>query len=154
MDNYMQEEMAQAMEPAEDAGEVSAKELGAGLAEEAHTRLEEESLDEREAAMQAVRAGIGELFEDGWTAQELTAFSQSPIAREAIAGGKSVARAACAYLRAQQAAPRKSGVPTARTIATGGYDQGNPIEHMTDAEFDAFSRRAREAAMAGRKVRI
>ena len=150
MTNHMTQE--ERMIPQADAGEISAAELGAQMTQEMPDPAHQEE-QEQEAALDAVREGIGELFEDGWTAQELAAFSQDPAAREAIAKGHSVARAACAYLRAKMSA-RRHGVPTARTIATGAHAQENPVENMTDEQFDAFSRRAQAAMMEGKKVRM
>ena len=139
------------------AAEITAEELGAQMTTAAQAQ-EGEAIDaleqEQDQMLAQVREGIGELFEDGWTAQELAAFSQDPAAQEAIASGHSVARAACAYLRAKHATIRRRGVPTARTIAAGAFERESPIEGMTDEQFDAFSKRAQAAMMEGRKVRI
>ena len=153
MERWTREELLAADREA-DAAQVCAQELGEELTQDAPAQ-EEAAAQEgaQEETLDAVREGIGELFEDGWTAQELAAFSQDPAAREAIAKGHSVARAACAYLRAKMSA-RRHGVPTARTIATGAHAQENPVENMTDEQFDAFSRRAQAAMMEGKKVRM
>ena len=107
----------------------------------------------------AIREGIAELFEDGWTQEELMALSQDMGVREDVARGLDVVRAACKYLRAQMQAmktvPRRRGVPVARMAGgMGAAMQDNRIEAMSDAQFEAFSRQAREAAMMGRKVRM
>lgn len=153
MERWTQEELM-AADREEDMAQVSAAELGEEMAADAQAVHADEALGEQETLLAQVREGIGELFEDGWTAAELTAFSQDEGAKEAIAAGKSVARAACAYLRAKLGTGRKRGVPTARAIATGGYAQESPIDAMTDEEFDAFSRKAQAAMMSGKKVRI
>lgn len=137
---------------AEEAGEVTAAQLGAEMTQDAQAQGMREQAQETNEQMDLVREGVGELFEDGWSAQELTAFSQDPTVHEAIAKGHSVARAACAYLRARLS--RRYGVPTARTIATAEPAQENPIESMTDEQFDAFSRRAQAAMMSGKQVRL
>ncbi len=152
MERYTQEEL-RAADYEQDAAEVTAAQLGENIAEDM-TDAAQQAQEERESQMEAIREGIGELFEDGWTAQELAAFSRSPLAQEMIAKGAGVARAACAYLRAKGMAGKKRGVPTARAIAADGGVQANPIETMTDEEFDAFSRKARHAMMSGKKVRI
>lgn len=159
--NPMNDTMERSYEQEEDYAVVPApgtQETAQDMEESLTLRAQEEDALEREdeaGALKArVREGVGELFEDGWTAQELTAFSRDPLAQEAIAAGKSVARAACDYLRRGMAKARKGGVPTARTIATRGFAQESPIQSMTDEQFDAFSRRAQQAAMEGRKVRI
>ena len=143
----MNEEM---LASAQDAGEITAQELGADLAAGAQEQDAQAEADER---MSDIREGIGELCEDGWSAEELAALSQDAAAREAIAAGKSVARAACAYLRAKGAA-KKRGVPTARAIAAGAHEASGAIDRMTDEEFDAFSRKAHASMMSGKKVRI
>ena len=105
-----------------------------------------------------IREGIGMLFEDGWTGEELAALSQDEGVRADVAQGKDLIRAAAAYLRRQMAAmalaPRRRGVPVARTSAAGNVAQRDRIEEMSDAQFDEFSKKARAAAMMGRKVRM
>ena len=133
---------------------LSAHEITGALMEDSMTREAQEA-QEQEAA---IREGIGMLFEDGWTGEELTALSQDEGVRADVAQGKDLIRAAAAYLKRQLAAmqhmPRRRGVPVTRASAAGHAPQGDPIEAMSDAEFDAFSRRARAAAMMGRKVKM
>jgi len=133
---------------------LSAHEISGELMEE---NIEQEAQEAQELEA-SIREGIGMLFEDGWSAEELSALSQDEGVRGDIARGKDVIRAAAAYLRRQMAAqqhmPRRRGVPVARSSAAGNAPQGDRIEQMTDAQFDAFSRQAREAAMMGRKVRM
>jgi hypothetical protein len=127
-----------------------------------HETPAEESSDQQEpgpeeARKSSIQSGIQALFEDGWTAEELTAFSQDAQVRADIAAGKDVLRAANAYSRRQQVKPMaqaKRGVPTVTTAATAGVKDSNRIADMSDKEFDEFSRRATEAAMAGKKVKI
>ena len=157
MNNRTQHEFAAPQQERIDAAEVTAEELGAQMTAAAQEQEGEAMAaleQDQEQMLAQVREGIGELFEDGWTAEELAAFSQDPSSQEAIANGHSVARAACAYLRAKHATIRRRGVPTARTIAASAYERENPIEGMTDEQFDAFSKRAQAAMMEGRKVRI
>ena len=73
---------------------------------------------------------------------------------EENADGHGVVRAACGYLKRMLAAPKKGMVPIARTTAAGTVRPGSRIEQMSDREFAAFSKRAQEAMMAGRKVRV
>ncbi len=47
-----------------------------------------------------------------------------------------------------------NGVPVARAMAGGGLPQENRIDAMSDAQFEAFSRQARAAAMMGKKVKM
>lgn len=76
-------------------GEVTVDELEENLTES--PQQEENAQDEQEAMIAEIRAGLGELFEDGWSPQEMGAFTQDEAVRSDIAQGKSVARAACAY---------------------------------------------------------
>ena len=112
--------------------------------------------DEELAA--SLREGVGMLFEDGWTAEELTALSQDEGVRGDVAAGIDLIRAAARMLRRQlekaMQAPRRRGVPVTRSSAAGAAMPENRIDAMSDAQFDAFSRQAREAAMMGKKVRM
>ena len=133
---------------------ATAQEISGELMEEAGVQAAQEA-----AGLEAaIREGIAELFEDGWTQEELMALSQDMGVREAVAKGHDVVRAACAYLRArmqQMHSPmRRRAVPVSRVSGAGSMMQGSGIEQMSDAQFDAFSRQAREAAMLGRKVRM
>ena len=133
---------------------LSAQEITGELMEDSITR-EAQQAQELEAD---IREGIGMLFEDGWTGEELAALSQDEGVRAEIAQGRDLIRAAAAYLKRQlaamQQAPRRRGVPVTRASAAGHVAQGDRIEEMSDAQFDEFSRRARAAAMMGRKVRM
>lgn len=137
---------------------VTAQEISGELMEDTAMQAAQEA-----AGLEAgIREGIAELFEDGWTQEELMALSQDVGVREAVARGHDVVRAACAYLRAQMQAMRspaynpmrRRAVPVSRVSGAGSAMQGSGIEQMSDAQFEAFSRQAREAAMMGRKVRM
>ena len=130
--------------------EVTVDELEGSLTGEVQDELEEENDQEVEETAARIREGLGELFEDGWTVPEMTAFTEDEDVRRAIAQGHSVTRAACQYLKGMGSIRR--GVPTMRTTAAGRVMTGSRIDRMTDAEFAAFSRRAREAMMAGKRV--
>lgn len=148
------EQMVPMMEPMQEG--VTAQDLTDSLLEEENAQQEEES----EALESEIREGIGQLFEDGWTGEELNALSQDEEVRAQIAAGKGLVRAAAMYLRrrlveAQQARPTtRRSLPVTRATAAGSPPQGSGIEQMTDAQFDAFSRQAKAAAMMGRKVRF
>lgn len=108
--------------------------------------------------VEAYKQGIRELIADGWTREELTAFAGDASVREALAAGATLRRAAKAFLtRARQQegqAPRRTGVPTARNTAAGSGEESERIESMSDAEFERFSRRARQAMMQGKAIRL
>lgn len=143
-DRNMMEEPAQAP--------LTAQEISGELMEDNIAREAQEA-EELEAG---IREGIGMLFEDGWTAEELGALSQDAGVRADVAQGKDLIRAAAAYLRRQMIRqnPRRRGVPVTRASAAGQTMQDNRIEAMNDAQFDAFSREARAAAMMGKKVKM
>lgn len=111
------------------------------------------------AANNELVAGIQGLIEDGWTREMLTEFVNDETVREQVnEEGVSVRKAAFAYLqrqRTQQGKPAgKKSVPTLRTATAAGTIDSDRIEEMTDAEFEAFDRRAREAMANGKKVRL
>lgn len=119
--------------------------------------------DRREALLHGLKA----LAEDGWTSEELAAFSRDEGAARDIAGGKSLETAALRYMRrmaagrttgnraaGNRATAGRAGVPTMRAASAGEPDAGNPIARMSDREFDAFYARAMEKAMTGARVTI
>ncbi|MEI3405046.1 MAG: hypothetical protein V8Q79_00260 [Christensenellales bacterium] len=77
--------------------EVTVDELEENLTEEMEQEQPEEESREADEAMEAIRAGLAELFEDGWTTAEMAAFTQDEQVRGEIAMGHGVQRAACAY---------------------------------------------------------
>lgn len=120
---------------------------------------EEEQVSPEQAQRDAIQGGIQALYEDGWTADELTAFSKDAQARADIKAGKDFMRVANAYLMRQSRAEKsasggKRGVGTIKSATTAGVNNGNRIEGMTDKQFEEFSRRAYEAAMSGKKVKM
>lgn len=127
------------------------------LSEELMTGEAQQQIEESEELAAQIREGIGMLFEDGWTSEELAALSQDEGVRADIAAGKDVIRAAAIYLRRQMHAVqgmRRRSLPVSRYSAAGAAEPKSRIEQMTDAQFDAFSREARAAAMMGRKIRM
>lgn len=103
-------------------------------------------------------SAIQGLIDDGWTRDMLEAFVKDEIVREQVSEeGVSVRKAAFAYLqrqRTQEKSTAKKSVPTLRTATAAGTIDSDRIAEMTDAEFEAFDRRAREAMANGRKVRL
>ena len=115
--------------------------------EKAQQPKADKSLEEMTAAVQT-------LIDDGWTAEELQAFVADEEAQADMANGKSVRQAARAFEK-RQVAPvktKKQSVPTFRTPATSGAKSHNLIADMSDADFAAFSDRAYQALMEGKKV--
>ena len=115
--------------------------------------------EEQDAALAAVgryRDALTRLMDDGWTIDELKAMCTDDGVRRALEQGETLGRAATAYMRrgVQARKPAKRGVPTFRAAATEDMWEDDPIARMTDAEFAAFSRRAKEAALAGKRIRL
>ena len=136
---------------------VPGEEIGVDELEENLTDgMREQQAEENDELVAALRQGLGELFEDGWTTGDLAALTQDEGVRQEIADGHGVVRAACGYLKRMLAATaaRKGTVPITRTTAAGSVHPGGAIERMSDREFAAFSKRAQEAMMAGKKVRM
>ncbi|MGN0774451.1 MAG: hypothetical protein ACI4MP_11765 [Candidatus Ventricola sp.] len=135
---------------------LDAQEITGELMEENAERAAQE--DEELAA--SLREGVGLLFEDGWTGEELAALSQDEGVRSDVAAGIDLIRAAARMLRRQllemraMQASRRRGVPVTRSSAAGAAMPDNRIDAMSDAQFDEFSRQARAAAMMGKKVRM
>lgn len=141
-----------------EALEDEAEESG-GLMDTAEDDDQEEVTDAQRAAREAVadyRAALERLMDDGWTMQELEAMIADGEVLRALEQGETLSRAATAYMRrgAQVRRMPKRGVPTFRAQATEDMRDDDPIARMTDAEFAAFSRRAKEAALAGKRIRL
>ena len=115
-----------------------------------------EGQDAARAAVGRYRDALARLLDDGWTMDELRTMCADDGVRRALEQGETLGRAATAYMRrgTQARKPVKRGVPTFRTAATEDMREDDPIARMTDAEFAAFSRRAKEAALAGKRIRL
>ena len=94
--------------------EVTVDELEENLTGDMEQEQPEEESREADEMMAAIRAGLAELFEDGWTTAEMAAFTQDEQVRGEIAMGHGVQRAACAYLRRSMAAPHQIGRASCR----------------------------------------
>ena len=151
----------------EETTEVNAEELFENLTseEEPEVQQEEEPVQEtelspEEAHKKSITDGIQSLWDDGWTGDELKAFSTDRQAREDIANGKTVRQAATAYMRRMRGVPTaekvatKKGVPTVQASATSGAPNVNRVAEMSDKEFAEFSERAIRAAKDGKRVTI
>lgn len=110
-----------------------------------------------------IKSGIRELHESaGWSIDMLSGFAADAQARADIAAGRSVAQAANAYamrLLSGAGAPAarsggKRGVQGIHRPAATETAASTSIEDMTDAQFEAFSRRAQELMKEGKKVRM
>ena len=124
----------------------------------AQEEQKEEELTPEQAREQSIKNELQELFVDGWTSEELLAFSRDRGVREDIQAGKSVSRAAAAYERrrrnnaAESKQETKKGVPTLKSSATANAKDASRISEMSDAQFAELSKRAREAMLEGKLV--
>ena len=135
----------------------------ADISEKAARKIVEER--EKAAAGQTgnreaeITSGLNSLIDDGWTMEELRAFSGDEQVKQDVNSGMSIRKAAKAYLQ-REAAPKEAtpskrrSVPTAKTAGAGNVPEENKIENMTDAEFARFSDRAQEMMMEGKRVRF
>lgn len=109
--------------------------------------------------VEAYKRGIEQLIEDGWTREELTGLVSDEAVRADLAAGATLRKAAKAFLTRSrqstgQTAGRRTSVPTARNTAAGTEPESERIAQMSDAEFDRFSKRARQAMMEGKHIRL
>ena len=139
---------------------VPDEEIGVDELEENLTgEVEQQQAEENDELVAALRQGLGELFEDGWTTGELDAMTQDEgVKRGDERDGRGVVRAACgSYLeaRAGDGGGAKGERPDCRGRRRRAQVRpGSAIEQMSDREFAAFSKLAQEAMMAGKKVRM
>ena len=77
--------------------------------------------------------------------------TQDEAVQREIADGHGVVRAACGYLKRMLAAPKKGHGADCQNDRRRDGSPGSRIEQMSDREFAAFSKRAQEAMMAGRR---
>ena len=129
---------------------------GDGEPRDGRTGDDAESQDAARATVGRYRDALARLLDDGWTMDELRTMCADDGVRRALEQGETLGRAATAYMRrgTQARKPVKRGVPTFRTAATEDMREDDPIARMTDAEFASFSRRAKEAALAGKRIRL
>ena len=137
-------------------GRPGAGEPGDGRTGDREPGGDAESRDAARAAIGRYRDALARLLDDGWTMDELRTMCADDGVRRALEQGETLGRAATAYMRrgTQARKPVKRGVPTFRTAATEDMREDDPIARMTDAEFAAFSRRSKEAALAGKRIRL
>lgn len=128
--------------------------------EETPGKEAQEEPSPEEARRNAIVSGLTALQEEGWTHDELDAFTKNATVHADIAAGKSVERAAMAYLRRSNAAapaakpPAKKSVPTVQSATGAARKTGSRISEMSDKEFDELSKRARQAMLDGKEVRF
>lgn len=122
-------------------------------------KLREQTQANANPQVEEYKAGINTLIQDGWTRDMLVAFTSDAAVKENLAGGMTLRQAATAYMfsrNAKQAEPptptKRAAVPTVRTATASAPPDEDRFAEMSDKDFDAFVKRAREAAYAGKKV--
>lgn len=111
------------------------------------------------AVTEEQRGDVLSLMTQGWTQEALLEFAQDRQAMEDILGGMSVAQAAQEYKGrkeegVQQTSARRKSAPIARGTSAGSTSVQNPIDAMTDEQYDAFMADVRRRAMRGEKVKF
>ena len=122
-------------------------------------KLREQAQANTNPQVESYKADISSLIKDGWTREMLQAFTSDAGTKESLENGMTLRQAAMAYLfnrgsQQQNSAPvtKKAAVPTLRTATASAPPNEDRFAEMSDKDFDAFAKRARDAAIAGKKV--
>ena len=162
MDNHEStvaaEDVMNAQETEEQRAEVSAAELmqGDGAQEkQAEGAQEEKAQPAQDDQVRAYTEGITNLYDMGWTQEEVAELIADPEALRDIRDGKTVGQAAHAFMKrqsaAQKPAPRRS-VPTVKTAGGAARNGGSRIKEMSKEDFRKLSERAERAMLDGKNV--
>lgn len=162
MDNHENtvaaEDVMNAQETEEQRAEVSAAELmqGDGAQEkQAEGAQEDKAQPAQDDQVRAYTEGITNLYDMGWTQEEVAALIADPEALRDIRDGKTVGQAAHAFMKRQSAsqkpAPRRS-VPTVKTASGTSRGGGSRIKEMSKEDFRKLSERAERAMLDGKNV--
>ena len=153
------EDVMNAQETDEQRTEVSASELmqdGGAQENQAESAQDEKAQSAQDDQVRAYTEGITNLYDMGWTQEEVAALIADPEALRDIVGGKTVGQAAHAFMKrkqsaAQKPAPRRS-VPTVKTAAGTPKGGGSRIKEMSKEDFRKLSERAERAMLDGKNV--
>ena len=162
MDNHEStvaaEDVMNAQETEEQRAEVSAAELmqGDGAQEkQAEGAQEDKAQPAQDDQVRAYTEGITNLYDMGWTQEEVAELIADPEALRDIRDGKTVGQAAHAFMKrqsaAQKPAPRRS-VPTVKTAGGAARNGGSRIKEMSKEDFRKLSERAERAMLDGKNV--
>ena len=162
MDNHEStvaaEDVMNAQETGEQRAEVSAAELmqGDGAQEkQAEGAQEDKAQPAQDDQVRAYTEGITNLYDMGWTQEEVAELIADPEALRDIRDGKTVGQAAHAFMKrqsaAQKPAPRRS-VPTVKTAGGAARNGGSRIKEMSKEDFRKLSERAERAMLDGKNV--
>ena len=162
MDNHENtvaaEDVMNAQETEEQRAEVSASELmqdSGDQGKQAEGAHEDKAQPAQDDQVRAYTEGITNLYDMGWTQEEVAALIADPEALRDIRDGKTVGQAAHAFMKrqsaAQKPAPRKS-VPTVKTASGTPKGGGSRIKEMSKEDFRKLSERAERAMLDGKNV--
>ena len=146
-------------ETQEQSAEVSAAELmqeSGAQDKQAEGAQEDKAQPAQDDQVRAYTEGITNLYDMGWTQEEVAALIADPEALRDIRDGKTVGQAAHAFMKRQQSAaqkpaPRRS-VPTVKTAGGAARNGGSRIKEMSKEDFRKLSERAERAMLDGKNV--
>lgn len=162
MDNHENtvaaEDVMNAQETEEQRAEVSASELmqdSGDQGKQAEGAHEDKAQSAQGDQVRAYTEGITNLYDMGWTQEEVAALIADPEALRDIRDGKTVGQAAHAFMKRQNSAQKpatRRSVPTVKTAAGTPKGGGSRIKEMSKEDFRKLSERAERAMLDGKNV--
>lgn len=162
MDNHENtvaaEDVMNAQETEEQSAEVSASELmqdSGDQGKQAEGEHEDKAQPAQDDQVRAYTEGITNLYDMGWTQEEVAALIADPEALRDIRDGKTVGQAAHAFMKRQNSAQKpatRRSVPTVKTAAGTPKGGGSRIKEMSKEDFRKLSERAERAMLDGKNV--
>ena len=162
MDNHENtvaaEDVMNAQETEEPRAEVSASELmqdSGDQGKQAEGAQEDKAQPAQDDQVRAYTEGITNLYDMGWTQDEVAALIADPEALRDIVGGKTVGQAAHAFMKRQNSAQKpatRRSVPTVKTASGTPKGGGSRIKEMSKEDFRKLSERAERAMLDGKNV--
>ena len=162
MDNHENtvaaEDVMNAQETEEQRAEVSASELmqdSGDHGKQAEGAHEDKAQPAQDDQVRAYTEGITNLYDMGWTQEEVAALIADPEALRDIRDGKTVGQAAHAFMKRQNSAQKpatRRSVPTVKTAAGTPKGGGSRIKEMSKEDFRKLSERAERAMLDGKNV--
>lgn len=162
MDNHENtvaaEDVMNAQETEDQRAEVSAAELmqdSGAKDNQAESAQEDKAQTAQDDQVRAYTEGITNLYDMGWTQEEVAALIADPEALRDIRDGKTVGQAAHAYMKRQSAAQKpaqRRSVPTVKNASGAPKGGGSRIMEMSREDFRKLSERAERAMLDGKNV--
>ena len=162
MDNHENtvaaEDVMNAQETDEQRAEVNASELmqdSGAKDNQAESAQEDKAQTAQDDQIRAYTEGITNLYDMGWTQDEVAALIADPEALRDIVGGKTVGQAAHAFMKRQNSAQKpatRRSVPTVKTASGTPKGGGSRIKEMSKEDFRKLSERAERAMLDGKNV--